>query len=102
VNVLFQDIQTFLDEAPQGVIYFSLGTMIRSDTFPSDILQAFIDVFTKLPFRVLWKSNPENMPALPDNILLQTWMPQRDILGNHSFVHATCNVPLNFSIRQLT
>lgn len=102
MNVLLQDIQTFLDEAPQGVIYFSLGTMIRSDTFHSDILQAFIDVFTQLPFRVLWKCNPDNMPALPDNILLQTWMPQRDILGNQSFVDATFNVSLNFSIRQLT
>jgi hypothetical protein len=28
------------------------------------------------------------MPALPD-IFLQTWMPQRDILGNQTFVDAT-------------
>ena len=75
-----------MDEAPQGVIYFSLGTMLPSDTFPSDILQAFIDVFNQVPFRVIWKCNPENMPALPDNILLHRGMPQRDILGNQSFV----------------
>jgi hypothetical protein len=66
-----QDIQIFLDEATQGVMYFSLGTLFRSDSFPPEVLQAFTDEYTQLPFRVLWKYNPENMPPVPDNILFK-------------------------------
>jgi len=81
-----QDIQTFLDEAPEGIIYFSLGSMIRCDSFPLEIRHVFIEAFTQLSLRVLWKCNADNLPALPGNILTRDWMPQRDILGNQSFI----------------
>lgn len=96
-----QDRQTLLDEATQGVVYFSLGILFRSDSFPPEVLQTFTDEFTQLPFRVLWKYNPENMPPVPDNILLQTWMPQRDILGNQSVMDSILNVLLNLTIHLL-
>lgn len=83
-----QDIQTLLDEAPQGVIYFSLGTMLRSETFPPEVLQTFIAAFTQLPFRVLWKCNADKMPAVPSNIFTRSWVPQKDVLGNQSFMGA--------------
>jgi len=96
--VLLQDIQKFLDEAPEGVIYFSFGTMIRADSFPLEILQAFIEAFTQLSLRVLWKCNADNLPALPGNVLTRDWMPQRDILGNQSFMGAVCIVTWIFTL----
>jgi hypothetical protein len=32
----FQDFQKFLDEAVEGVIYFSLGNNVRSDLIPEE------------------------------------------------------------------
>jgi hypothetical protein len=32
----FQDLQKFLDEAVEGVIYFSLGKNMRSDHIPEE------------------------------------------------------------------
>lgn len=36
------DIQTFLDGATDGAIFFSLGTIVKSSRMPSDKLQAFL------------------------------------------------------------
>jgi glucuronosyltransferase len=74
-----------MDEAPGGVLYFSLGTMIRSESLPPETLRAFIEAFTQLPFRVLWKCNVDKMAAVPINVLIRSWLPQKDILGNNSF-----------------
>jgi hypothetical protein len=63
--------------------------MICSDTFSSEILEEFTDVFIQLPFRALRKRSPENMPALPEYLLRQTWMSQRNVLGNQLSVCAT-------------
>jgi glucuronosyltransferase len=95
---LLQDIQTFLDEATEGAIYFSFGSMIRSDTFPSEILEAFIEAFTQLSLRVLWKRNANNLPAHPGNVLTRQWMPQQDILGNQSFMEAVYMVTCIFTL----
>jgi glucuronosyltransferase len=73
-----------MDGAAQGVLYFSLGTMVRSESLPPEVLRAFIAAFTQLPFRVLWKCNVDKMAALPSNILMRSWLPQKDILGNRS------------------
>ncbi|XP_049963431.1 UDP-glycosyltransferase UGT5-like [Schistocerca serialis cubense] len=77
-----QELQQFLDGSPQGVVYFSLGTMVRPDTFAPEKLQALLDVFSELPQRVLWKVDPTKVPRLPPNVMARKWMPQNDVL-NH-------------------
>lgn len=37
-----KDLQTFLDEAKDGVVYFSLGTVVQSSALPKEKLQAFL------------------------------------------------------------
>lgn len=91
LNILLQDIQTFIDEAPHGVVYFSLGTMIRTESFSPEILGAFISAFAQLPFRVMWKANVDKMAAVPNNIFIRSWLPQKDILGNQSIIDAIYN-----------
>ncbi|XP_069672745.1 UDP-glycosyltransferase UGT5-like isoform X2 [Periplaneta americana] len=56
--------------------------MVRPDTMPPEILNAFLQAFYELPQRILWKCNTEALPELPDNVRCYTWLPQRDIL-NH-------------------
>ncbi|XP_069675720.1 UDP-glucosyltransferase 2-like [Periplaneta americana] len=73
-----EDLQTYLDEAKEGVIYFSMGSMIRSETFTETKLRAFIDAFSQLPQRVLWKTG--NISELPTNVKTAAWLPQLEIL----------------------
>ncbi|XP_055609266.1 UDP-glycosyltransferase UGT5-like [Uranotaenia lowii] len=77
-----KDLQKFMDEAPDGVIYFSMGSYVRSEKFPEEKRNAFIKVFAGLKQRVLWKFEDESLPKLPYNLLIKAWMPQNDILAH--------------------
>ncbi|XP_045481092.1 UDP-glycosyltransferase UGT5-like isoform X4 [Harmonia axyridis] len=81
-NELPQNIEKFINESKHGVIYFSLGSMIKGHTFPQEKKDAFLKAFARLPQRVLWKWENETMPGKPDNVMIQKWMPQFDILSH--------------------
>lgn len=70
----------FIDDSPNGVMFFTFGSLIRISTLPPSVLQMFKEVFAKLPIRVLWKYEAE-MKDKPDNVYISNWMPQRDILS---------------------
>jgi glucuronosyltransferase len=72
-------LENFINGAKEGVIYFSLGSLVRSETFPKDKLRAFLDAFAELPQRVLWKT--DTIPGLPTNVMTSKWLPQFDILS---------------------
>nr|QBQ34565.1 UDP-glycosyltransferase UGT362B1 [Diaphorina citri] len=76
------DIKKFLDESVNGVIYFSMGSIIQGKSFPSDKRKAFLRAFEQIPQRVIWKWEGENMSGKIDKILLKSWAPQRDILDH--------------------
>ncbi|ERL86204.1 hypothetical protein D910_03615, partial [Dendroctonus ponderosae] len=75
-----QDIENWINNSEHGVIYFSLGSMIKGHTFPEEQRKAFIRAFAKLPQRILWKWENETMLDKPDNVMISKWMPQFDIL----------------------
>jgi glucuronosyltransferase len=72
-------LQKFIEGAKEGVIYFSMGSLVRSETFPEEKLRAFLDAFSELPQRILWKT--DNIPGLPKNVMTSKWLPQFDILS---------------------
>lgn len=76
----FQDLEKWISESPHGVIYFSLGSMIKGHTFPEEKRREFLKAFKRLPQRVLWKYENDSMPGKPDNVMIRKWMPQLDIL----------------------
>ncbi|CAH1726113.1 unnamed protein product [Aphis gossypii] len=75
------DIQKFIDEAENGVIYFCMGSLLRGETFSAEKRQMFLNVFNKIPQRILWKWEGE-LTGKPSNVMTHKWMPQRDILGH--------------------
>ncbi|XP_078038087.1 UDP-glucosyltransferase 2-like [Augochlora pura] len=75
------DLQLFLDNAPEGFIYFSLGTNVMVKSIPKETVQVFIDVFAKLPYKVVWKFE-EDMPNKPDKVYIDSWLPQQSILAH--------------------
>uniref|UniRef100_A0A8D9BS66 UDP-glucuronosyltransferase n=2 Tax=Cacopsylla melanoneura TaxID=428564 RepID=A0A8D9BS66_9HEMI len=76
------DIRKFLDESKNGVIYFSMGSIIQGKSFPTEKRKAFLRAFEQVPQRVIWKWEGENMSGKIDSILLKSWAPQRDILDH--------------------
>jgi len=82
---LLQDLKEFLDGAEHGVIIFSLGSSIRAETFPPEKRDAFIQAFSELPQKVLWKWEGDTLPGQPTNVKVVQWIPQMDVLGNYKY-----------------
>jgi glucuronosyltransferase len=76
-----QDIDKFLNESEHGAIFFSLGSTVRADTFSEHKMAAFLQAFSELPQRVLWKWEGNKLPGQPKNIMTAKWLPQVDVLG---------------------
>ncbi|XP_039443467.1 UDP-glycosyltransferase UGT5-like [Culex pipiens pallens] len=81
-KALPEDLQKYLDEAEHGVIYFCMGSNLKSKFFPEEKRNAFLKVFSTLKERVLWKFEDETLPNQPGNVKIQAWMPQNDILAH--------------------
>ncbi|XP_026808482.1 UDP-glucuronosyltransferase 2A2-like isoform X1 [Rhopalosiphum maidis] len=81
IKPLPADIQKYIDEAENGVIYFCMGSLLRGETFSAEKRQMFLNVFNKIPQRILWKWEGE-LPGKPSNVMIRKWMPQRDILAH--------------------
>lgn len=76
------DLQTYLDESKNGVIYCSFGTNIHSEKFDAGHLQSFIEAFRRLKYDVLYKFGNETMKNKPGNVKLVKWAPQPDLLAH--------------------
>ncbi|CAG9767338.1 unnamed protein product [Ceutorhynchus assimilis] len=77
-----KDIQEFLDNAQDGVVYFSMGSNLKSRDMSMERRQMFANVFGKLKEKVLWKFEDEHVAGMPDNVLTKSWLPQKDILAH--------------------
>ena len=77
-----------MDESKDGVIYFTLGSMVLIETLPTKTLLAIYASFAKIaPIRVLMKIvNKDKLPAgLPKNVLTSPWIPQVPVLSKNKF-----------------
>lgn len=77
-----QNIKHFIDAAKHGVIYFSMGSNIKSSQLPVEVRDGLLRAFSKLKEKVLWKWEEEQLPGKPDNLLISKWFPQDDILAH--------------------
>lgn len=75
-------LQQYLDNSPQGVIYFSMGSYVQSTDLPAEKLAIFLNAFAKLNQNILWKYENASIQNLPPNIRIEKWMPQNDILAH--------------------
>ncbi|XP_017040180.1 UDP-glycosyltransferase UGT5 [Drosophila ficusphila] len=81
-----KDIQEFIEGAKHGVIYFSMGSNLKSKTLPLDKRHALIDTFAQLKQRVLWKFEDTELPGKPANVFISDWFPQDDILAHDNVI----------------
>lgn len=85
-KILPDDLKTFLDEAQHGVIYFSLGTLLKTSQMTLDKLNTFLHTFKMLKQRVVWKYESDTIVDIPSNVLIRKWLPQTDILAHKNVV----------------
>ncbi|CAG9793379.1 unnamed protein product [Diatraea saccharalis] len=85
IDPLPESIQRVMDNARNGVIYFSMGSMLNSTTFPSKLKKGLLEMFGGLKQTVLWKFE-EAVPDLPKNIHIVQWAPQQSILAHPNCV----------------
>jgi hypothetical protein len=55
---------------------------VRSDFLSEEKKRVFIEAFSELPQKILWKWDLVRLPGQPANVKIGTWLPQQDILGN--------------------
>lgn len=75
-------IEMWINESDHGVVYFSMGSLIKTDTLSEKRRNMFINAFRRIPQRVLWKWENGSIPDKPDNVMIEKWMPQIDILSH--------------------
>lgn len=79
------DLKKIANEATNGLVLFSLGTNVRSDSLGDERIGTFLKALGRLDkYTFLWKfETKEKLPvALPKNVRIQAWMPQNDILAH--------------------
>ncbi|XP_047539179.1 uncharacterized protein LOC125072592 [Vanessa atalanta] len=75
-----EDIKSYLDSSKHGVIYMSFGSNVMPSKLPLEKLKIFTNVFSKLPYDVLWKFDKDELPGRPKNVKISKWLPQSDLL----------------------
>ncbi|XP_045474744.1 UDP-glycosyltransferase UGT5-like isoform X2 [Harmonia axyridis] len=76
------DLQTVLDNAKHGVVYFSLGSNVKSKDMPKEKRDFILRKFSKLKETVIWKFEDPDLPGKPDNVIISKWLPQNDIFAH--------------------
>ncbi|XP_022814659.1 UDP-glucuronosyltransferase 2B19-like isoform X1 [Spodoptera litura] len=86
VKPLPENLERWVSESRHGFILFSFGSLIRGSSLPPKRSEAILKVFARLPQRVLWKWETEDIKGLPDNVLVLKWLPQYDLLNHPNCV----------------
>ncbi|VVC34923.1 Hypothetical protein CINCED_3A009476 [Cinara cedri] len=92
-----KDLKEIMDGSEKGVVYFSLGSIVKSSQMPNETVSLLLSELSKIEQTVLWKWEANEVPQLPKNVIIRKWFPQNDILGHpncklfitHGGVHST-------------
>ncbi|KAG5676848.1 hypothetical protein PVAND_006655 [Polypedilum vanderplanki] len=79
-NSIDSKLQNLLDNAKNGVIYISWGSMVKADSLSELKREGILRALGKFKQLVLWKYENDTLPNQPSNVIIRKWMPQREIL----------------------
>lgn len=69
-----------MDNAEEGVIYVSWGSMVRADSLPASKRNSLLEAFGSFDQKVLWKWENDTVENKPSNVYIEKWLQQKDIL----------------------
>ncbi|XP_066142819.1 UDP-glycosyltransferase UGT5-like [Euwallacea fornicatus] len=80
-------LQSIIDNANQGIVFFSTGTDVQQNIFSQKTKRNFANAFKRLVQKtVIWKDNIDDdehpFNNQPSNILIHKWIPQLEVLGH--------------------
>lgn len=81
VEPLHKDFQDLIDNSKHGVIYFSMGSFLKSNSLPRPLIAALLKMFGELKQTVIWKFETD-LPDVPKNVHIVHWAPQPSILAH--------------------
>nr|UEN71104.1 UDP-glucosyltransferase 403G1 [Meteorus pulchricornis] len=76
------DLKKILDDAKEGVLFFSWGSMIKTSSMSNQKLDEILKAIGNIPRKVIWKWEDEDLKNKPKNVIIRKWLPQDAIL-NH-------------------
>ncbi|XP_026462537.1 UDP-glucuronosyltransferase 2B17-like [Ctenocephalides felis] len=77
-----ENINNFFNGAKKGVVYFSLGTNVRSNMMGEEKVQMFVRALAKFPdYHFLWKIDRTDL-KVSKNVMVTKWASQNDVLGH--------------------
>ena len=79
-----QDICNAVDNAQNGVIVFSMGTLIDVNLIPQHFWHSLLTAFSRLPQLVIAKLDfgSNSQFKIPDNVMALPYIPQEPILAH--------------------
>ncbi|KAJ1529219.1 hypothetical protein ONE63_006023 [Megalurothrips usitatus] len=77
-----KDLKDFLDASKEGVVYFSMGSNLRTQDMPKVQAEAILGALGALKERVLLKWDGPTPKNLSPNIRVIEWAPQGDLLAH--------------------
>lgn len=75
-----RSLQDWVNNADNGLIVFSMGSMVRSMHISKSEMIA--RALSRLPQRVIWRYAGETPKSLGANTKIMEWIPQNDLIGH--------------------
>lgn len=66
----------------------SFGTTVSCHNLQNEMLENFVDIFSKLSYKIVWKFDCNKLLRKLDNAFISKWFPQQGVFGkikNHYF-----------------
>ena len=101
-KALPQDLQQFMDEATQGVLYVSFGSVLQGSQVPRDKKEALLRAFGKLKEKVLMKWESDHLEGKPDNMMVKSFLPQQVVSDLLFTLHSHLFISRIFLVTQTT
>lgn len=75
-------LKEFVETSEHGVIYMSLGSIVKSRDLDRRIIQTFVNVFARLKYSIIWKFEDDAVKNSTANVFITNWTPQADLLAH--------------------
>nr|XP_018900056.1 PREDICTED: UDP-glucuronosyltransferase 2B7-like isoform X4 [Bemisia tabaci] len=85
---LDKDLNTIINNAKDGVIYFSFGSILKASALREQVIDMYMSVFKELKQTILWKADSLNSSSydLPKNVYTRDWFDQKSVLAHPNCV----------------
>ena len=77
---LSKEMNDYVNEAEHGIIVVTFGSLVKRAS--TKIIEKMMTAFERVKQRVLMRYDGPKISNKPDNVRLEKWLPQNDLLGN--------------------